>query len=105
MKIDPRILLPADVQSTPVQNSRNTAAQSATKSSTGLKPSAGEDTVKISTTHSDLQLLKANLANIPEVRVAKVNALRQQVNSGQYKPDSQKVADAIIADHSRRAKA
>jgi flagellar biosynthesis anti-sigma factor FlgM len=102
MKIDPRTVLPADVQSTPVKNSR-AGAQPAGKESAGVKPAAGEDTVHISSVHSDVQTLKANLAHVPEVRAAKVNALQQRVSSGQYKPDSQKVADAIIAEQSRRS--
>jgi flagellar biosynthesis anti-sigma factor FlgM len=102
MKIDPRTALPTDAQSTPVKNSRHTAPQSTAKDSSGVKPASGEDTVNISSVHSDVQTLKASFANVPEVRVAKVSALQQRVSNGQYKPDSQKVADAIIADHSRR---
>jgi len=102
MKIDPRTVLPADVQSTPVKNSR-AGAQPAAKDSTGVKPASGEDTVHISSVHSDVQTLKASLAHVPEVRAAKVNALQQRVSSGNYKPDSQKVADAIIAEQSRHS--
>jgi negative regulator of flagellin synthesis FlgM len=100
MKIDPRTQLPSETQPPPVKNSRNTGAAPNSKQSSGVKPATGEDTVRISSTHSDVQTLKANLANVPEVRVDRVNALQQQVNSGHYKPDSQKVADAIIADQS-----
>jgi flagellar biosynthesis anti-sigma factor FlgM len=101
MKIDPRTVLPGDVQSTPVKNSR-TGAQPGAKDSSGVKPAAGEDTVHISSAHGDVQTLKANFAHVPEVRTAKVNAL-QRVHSGNYKPDSQKVADAIIAEQSQRS--
>jgi flagellar biosynthesis anti-sigma factor FlgM len=102
MKIDPRTQLPGEVQSTPVKTSRNAGAAPSFKQSTGVNPAAGEDTVRISSTHTDLQTLKANLAAVPEVRVDRVDTLQQQVNSGYYKPDSQRVADAIIADQSRR---
>lgn len=90
MKIDPRTLLPAEVQSTAVKNSR-TSAQPAAKGASGVKPATGEDTVNISSVHSDVQTLKATFASVPEVRVAKVSALQQQVNSGQYKPDAKKL--------------
>jgi flagellar biosynthesis anti-sigma factor FlgM len=103
MKIDPRTLLPSDVESTPVKNSRNAGGAPASTQSAGVKPSAGEDTVNISSTHSDVQTLKASLANVPEVRVDRVNALQQRVSAGQYYPDSQKVADAIIAEQLRRS--
>ena len=102
MKIDPRTQLPGDAQSTPVKNSRNAGPTHGSSQSSGIKPATGEDTVKISSTHSDVQTLKANLAAVPEIRVERVNALQQQVNSGQYRPDSQKIADSIIADHSHR---
>ena len=102
MKIDPRTLLPADQQANPVKGSRN-AGPASSKQASGLKPATGEDTVKISSTHSDLQTLKAGLERVPEVRVAQVSALQQKVNSGEYHPDSQKIADAIISEHARHS--
>jgi len=47
-------------------------AQPGAKDSSGVKPAAGEDTVHISSAHSDVQTLKANFAHVPEVRAAKV---------------------------------
>jgi flagellar biosynthesis anti-sigma factor FlgM len=103
MKIDPRIQLPSDIQSDAVTTSRKSSAASAgAAGASGSKSAAGEDTVSISSTHGDVQTLKASFANVPEVRTTRVTALRQQVNSGQYQPDSQKVADAVIADQAGR---
>ena len=103
MKIDPRIQVPGDTQPDLVKNSRKTSFLSTgATNTTGIKPAVGEDTVSISSTHGDLQTLKAGFANVPEVRVPLVTALRQQVNSGQYQPDSLKVADAVIAEHASR---
>lgn len=101
MKIDPRVQLPGDIQPDSVKNSRKSGGQSQGASSTsGAGPSAGEDTVSISSTHGDLQTLKASFANVPEVRTGRVTALQQQVDSGQYAPSSEKIADAVIADQS-----
>jgi flagellar biosynthesis anti-sigma factor FlgM len=99
MKIDPRIPLTGDIQPDAVKNSRKSGVSSkGTSDASGLKPTVGEDTVSISSTHGDVQTLQAGFANVPEVRIPLVTALRQQVNSGQYQPDSFKVADAVIAD-------
>jgi flagellar biosynthesis anti-sigma factor FlgM len=103
MKIDPRIQFSGDSQPDAVKNSRKSGGASTGAAGTsGVKPAAGEDTVSISSTHGDVQTLKASLANVPEVRIARVTALRQQVNAGQFQPDSLKVADAVIADHAGR---
>jgi flagellar biosynthesis anti-sigma factor FlgM len=104
MKIDPRLLLSGEAQPAAVKNSRNSGVRfNGSADASGTKPVTGEDTVSISSAHSDLQTLAANLANVPEVRVDRANALQQRVSSGQYKPDSHKVADAMIAEHSRRS--
>jgi flagellar biosynthesis anti-sigma factor FlgM len=103
MKIDPRVQFPGDIQPDAVKNSGKTSVHSTRAAgANGVKPAAGEDTVNISSTHGDLQTLKASFAHVPEVRTALVTALRQQVNTGQFQPDSLKVADAVIADHAGR---
>ena len=103
MKIDPKVQLPGEIQPDSVKNSRKSGGQSqGTSNTSGPGSAAGEDTVSISSTHGDVQTLKASFANVPEVRTTRVTALRQQVNSGQYQPDSQKVADAVIADQAGR---
>ena len=103
MKIDPRIQLPSENQPDPVKSSHNSGVQSkGAASASGAHPAAGEDTVSISSTHGELQTLTASLANVPEVRTDRVNALQQRVDSGQYQPDSQKIADAILVDQAGR---
>jgi negative regulator of flagellin synthesis FlgM len=103
MKIDPKIQLPGDIQSEPTKNSRKPGSTSSGSPSTvGVSPATGQDTVSISSTAADIQMLKVGLANIPEVRTDRVSALQGRVNSGQYNPDSQNVADAMIADHLNR---
>jgi flagellar biosynthesis anti-sigma factor FlgM len=106
MKIDPRIQFPGEIQPDNIKNSRKSGAPSLGASDTaGVQPTSSEDTVSISSTHGDVQTLIASLANVPEVRTARVTALRQQVDTGQFHPDSLKVADAVIADHAGRNQA
>lgn len=102
MKVDPKIQLP-DVQSEPIKSSRKPSGASTSSANTaGVLPAAGQDTVSISSTTAEIQALKAGLANVPEVRTDRVVALQERVNSGQYHPDSQNVADAMIADRLNR---
>lgn len=103
MKIDPTIQFPNDPQSDRLTNSASKASQSqGPGNASGAGSASGEDTFSLSSAHGEVQTLTANLANVPEVRTPRVNALQQRVSSGTYQPDSQKVADAIIADQAGR---
>jgi flagellar biosynthesis anti-sigma factor FlgM len=102
MKIDPRIQFPDDPASQQVKNTRGGASSSkAAATSSGVSSTSGEDTVQLSSTHGDVQTLTAGLAQVPEVRSERVQALQAQVRHGHYQPDSEKVADAMIQDHAR----
>jgi len=104
MKIDPRIQFPDDAQSGRVQSAGNGASQTkASSAASGISAPSGEDTVKLSSTHAEVHALAAQLSAVPEVRAPRVAALQQRVRSGNFKPDPQKVADAVVADHSRQA--
>jgi flagellar biosynthesis anti-sigma factor FlgM len=104
MKIDPLIPLPGEVQTDSVQSSRKSGGQSQGSSGASATGSAAaQDTVNISSTHGDVQTLKANFSSVPEVRTSLVTALQQKVNSGQYAPSSAKIVDAIINDQASRA--
>jgi negative regulator of flagellin synthesis FlgM len=105
MKIDPRILSLNDSQPDRVKGANNKSSNASSPAKTiGVSPANGEDRVSLSTAHGEVQTLTAQLANVPEVRTDRVTALQQRVQNGQYKPDSQKVADAMIAQQSAGAK-
>ena len=101
MKIDPTIQFPIDPQSDRVTSSagKSVPSQGSTSSSSAASAN-GEDTFNLSSTHATVQSLTAGLANVPEVRSQRVSALQQKVSSGTYQPDSQKIANAILADQS-----
>ena len=102
MKIDPtRIQLPGDGQPERITNTGKGGSPQGASNSSGISPTAGQDTVRLSSTHVDVQALTTSLAGVPEIRTDRVQALQQRVQSGQYKPDNAKVADAIIKDHTR----
>ena len=67
--------------------STNTAAASS---------SQPKDTVQLSDTQATLSNLVSQLSNVPDIRQAKVDALRSQIQSGQYQIDNHRVASAIV---------
>lgn len=56
------------------------------------------DTVQLSGTLSEVQQLKAQLAQTPDVRSARVAALQQQIQQGTYKPSDEAIASAMLSD-------
>lgn len=103
MKIDPKIQFTNNSEPENVKNTRTSGTQSsnAQTNSKGISSASGEDTVSLSSAHGEIQTLAASVGNVPEVRTNRVNALQQQVRSGNYQPDNQQIADAIIADQSK----
>ncbi len=56
------------------------------------------DTVQLSGTLSEVQQLKAQLAQTPEARAGRVAALQQQLQQGTYRPSNEAIANAMVAD-------
>lgn len=88
MKIDANsptaIPLPANLGAKQVSNGGVTAAQN-----------AATDRTTFHTDNLSVQSLTNQALNSPEVRQDKVDALRQSVTSGEYRPDATKTASAI----------
>lgn len=59
-------------------------------------PTNIEDKATLSSEALDISSLKAQVHATPEVRHDKVEALRQQVQNGQYKVDADQIAKAIL---------
>jgi len=103
MKIDPRIQSPGELQSDRVKDAKGNAARSQSGAQSGAANGVpGGDTVQLSSKHSEIQQLAAQVANVPDVRVDRVAPLQAKVQSGEYEPDSQKVADAMLAEQTRQ---
>src|SRR5690348_10766849 len=86
---DPAPRVPDDGRS----NSQNTAP-SATGSS--ISELLGQDQAQLSGAHVQVQALAAQASLLPEVRDERVQALRLAINSGNYQPGPEKVAEAIF---------
>jgi flagellar biosynthesis anti-sigma factor FlgM len=104
MKIDPQIPAGGELQNDRVTNttSGGTSAQGASKAAGGTVAPA-EDTVQLSGRHAEVQQLTAQAAALPDVRAEKIAPLQAKVQSGNYQPNSQKVADALLAEQSGKA--
>jgi flagellar biosynthesis anti-sigma factor FlgM len=64
----------------------------------GLSAGAvGEDQAELSGAHVQAQALAAQVLQFPEIREEKVNALRQVVLGGSYRPESSQIAEAVFA--------
>ena len=103
MKIDPKIPANSELQSDRVKNSAGTGVPAQGQAKTaGTTAAQTEDTFKPSGRGAEVQQLAAQAGKVPDVRLEKVAPLQAKVQSGRYNPDSKKVADALIADHSRK---
>ncbi len=103
MKIDPRVQSTGELQSDRVKDTKGNAVRSQSGAQSGAASSvAGGDTVQLSGKHGEIQQLSAQVANVPDVRADRVAPLQAKVQSGGYQPDSQKVADAMLAEQTRQ---
>lgn len=56
------------------------------------------DTLEISTEARKIQNYKGMLAELPEVREDLVASLKQRIQEGSYRPDSEKIAAALVKE-------
>ncbi len=68
-----------------VSNTKNVSAKTMKSDKVDISPSARE-----------FQIAFAEFKKLPEVREAKVNALKERVQNGEYEVDSEKVAESIL---------
>lgn len=97
MKIDPTIQSLGDLQNEPVSNAKKGASSASDTKSAAASANSG-DTIQISSRHAEVQQLTAQAAQVPDVRADRVAPLKAAVQQDSYKPDSGKIADAMLAD-------
>jgi len=64
----------------------------------GGKTNAAGDMVNISSQGSQIQQIKSMIKNIPDIRQDRVDAVKQNWESGNYQVNSDKVANAMIRE-------
>jgi len=72
-------------------------AQKAAVNSPAPGAALGEDQAQLSGAHTQVQALATLVAQLPEIRQEKVQALRLAVGSGQYQIRPHEVATALVA--------
>lgn len=89
-------------QQTP-EAGREKQPREVTVSAARLTPEA--DQAQLSNAHVQVQVLAAQAAQLPEVREAKVSALREAIQSGQYRPNPANIAHGLMSEmfHGRTA--
>lgn len=98
MRIDPNLQYP-NVQADNVQGTKKNVPQSSELETAQDSAQLGaDDTVHLSGALGQVQLLKAKLAQTPDVRAEKVASLRQQVQQGTYKPSNEQIANALVSE-------
>lgn len=56
------------------------------------------DQINVSDRAASIQQIVDKISNIPQVRQDRVEALREQVQSGSFNPSSEDIADAILRE-------
>ncbi|MGO8818156.1 MAG: flagellar biosynthesis anti-sigma factor FlgM [Terriglobia bacterium] len=93
MRINGALPLPENLQTQKVATSGGTPSQ--------ISPTpAGsrQDLAQLSLDNTTMQRLKATLAQVPEIRQERVQALSQAISGGSYQISDQQLSDAIGAD-------
>ena len=91
MRINPYF----ELQQTP-ETGRDKQCGQATASM--AKPTSEPDQAQLSGAHIQVQALAAQASQLPEVRAEKVSALREAVQSGNYRPNPSNIAGGLISE-------
>jgi len=71
-------------------------AGDANRATAAKQPGAPDDGVSITSTATNLQRIEAELAALPEIDERRVEEIRQQVESGTYRINAERLADRLI---------
>ncbi len=72
---------------------------SSVKSTAKSKGVSFSDTLEISQTGKDYQVAKNALSQIPDVREAKINEIKQRMAEGTYQVTMDEVADKLVGEY------
>jgi flagellar biosynthesis anti-sigma factor FlgM len=77
---------------------RTTAPGAAAAQKGNIGQNGNDDEIMLSDSQDTVQMLESQLSSVPEVREAKVNALRAAIQSGQYHVSPGQIAAAMYQD-------
>lgn len=61
-----------------------------------INPATSQDSVSLSGTSKQLEMLKASLRDVPEINAARVLYFKAEIESGKYQIDSSKIAKNML---------
>lgn len=82
----------------PVTGAQGTAPAGATSAVAG-GPGQVSDALNVSGTAQFIAVARAHLDKVPDIRHAKVDAIRNQLDRDAYQPDGEAVADGLVREH------
>lgn len=65
---------------------------------TGAAPPKTADSINVSERATEIHELTAKAEQLPDVREERIEKLRAQVQSGDYRPSAEEIADALLRD-------
>jgi negative regulator of flagellin synthesis FlgM len=83
-----------EVSSSRLRNATRTDRQKATEAASTTE--AGRDAVELTGTVTHLKRIEARLASVPDVDQARVDAIRQRIELGEYAVDPARVARKLL---------
>lgn len=81
----------------PVKAVKPSKVSQGRKADVAARPSAGRE-VNLSSFAEDVKAAQKAMADIPDVRMEKINRITEQIKNGTYKVDAQKLADAMLSN-------
>ena len=89
----------SDIQSNQNNKANNTTgvAGTADKTPSASTNSNTADTVSITSEASRIRELQSSLANVPDIDMAKVEAIKQEIANGNYPIDHERIASNLLA--------
>ena len=68
-----------------------------------VAPASASDAVQVSSAARLVAVAQAALSVVPDIRIDKVEAIKQQLDADAYNPDGEAVADGLIKEHLAKA--
>ena len=72
---------------------------SATSGAAPVAPSSVSDAVQVSSAARLVAVAQEALAGVPDIRMDKVEAIKNQMDADAYNPDGEAVAEGLIKEH------
>ncbi len=73
-------------------------SQEAQSAATSGRSTTPNDSVSLSGAAKAMSRLESNIAQTPDINRAKVDAIKQSIDSGGYQPDPNHIADKMLSD-------